>query len=87
MQVHGGRITGLDVAAWSYSIGILCEFTAFLGALRWPVGAVDMGFLFWKFSSCLNITGHRLLSEKVTRAHIRLNRPILNSLCACARGC
>ena len=43
MQVHVGCITGLDVADWPYGVGILCEFTAFLGSLHWLVGAVDMG--------------------------------------------
>ena len=38
MQVHGGCITGLD--AWPFCVGILCEFTACLGSLHWPVGAV-----------------------------------------------
>ena len=43
MQVHGGCVTGLDVAAWPKSVGILWKFAAFLGSLHWPVGAVDMG--------------------------------------------
>ena len=43
MRVQGGCITCLDVAAWPYSVGILCEFTAFLGSLHWPLDAVDMG--------------------------------------------
>ena len=34
MQVHGGCIAGADVAAWPYSVGILCKFTAFLGTLH-----------------------------------------------------
>ena len=43
MQVHQGCIAGADVAAWPYSVGILCKFTAFLGTLHWLVDAVDMG--------------------------------------------
>ena len=43
MQVQGGCITGADVAAWPYSVGILCKFTAFLGTLHWPCDAVDLG--------------------------------------------
>ena len=42
MQLQGGCITSLDVAAWPCSVGISCEFSAFLGSLRWPVDAVDM---------------------------------------------
>ena len=54
MQVHGGFVTGIDVAVWPYSVGILCKFTAFLGNLHWAVDAVDMGHFgvsFWRFSS------------------------------------
>ena len=29
LQVHGGRITGADVAAWLYSVSILMRFTSF----------------------------------------------------------
>ena len=43
MQVHGGCIAGVDIAAWPKSAGILCKFTAFLGTLHWPFDAVDMG--------------------------------------------
>ena len=43
MQVHGGCITGADVVARPYSVGLLCKFTAFLGTLHWPADAVDMG--------------------------------------------
>ena len=45
MQVHGSVITVADIAAWPYSVGILCNFTAFLGSLHWPVEVVDMGIL------------------------------------------
>ena len=36
------------------SVGILCNFTAFLGSLHWLVDAVDLGhfgvfFFFWSF--------------------------------------
>ena len=42
-QVHGGSIAGADIAAWPYSVGILCKFTSFLGTLHWPIGSDDMG--------------------------------------------
>ena len=74
MQVQGGCITGADVAAWPYSVGILCKFTASLGTLHWPCDAVyflEVLVLFGQWA------GHRLLSEKVTRPHVRTNRPIL----------
>ena len=79
-----------DAAAWPYGLGILCEFTAFLGSLRWPVGAVDMGILgvlFWEILILFeHWAGHRLLSEKVTRAHIRPDRPILFPSAPVAEG-
>ena len=43
VQVHGGYISGADVAAWPYSVGILCMFTSFFGTLHSPTGSVDMG--------------------------------------------
>ena len=81
MQVHVGCISGADIAAWPESVGILCKFTAFLGSLHWPVDAVDMGHFGVSFLELLILfeqrAGHRLLSEKVTRPHVRANRPIL----------
>ena len=44
IQVHGGYISGAYVAAWPYSVGILCRFTSFLGTLHWPLGSVDVGY-------------------------------------------
>ena len=86
----GGCSTGADVAAWPYSVGILCKFTAFLGTLHWPVDAVDMGhfgvssleilFLFEQWA------GHRLLSEKSYQA-TRTGQPFyFHSLCTFVRG-
>ena len=43
IQVHGGHISGADIAAWPYSVGILCRFTSFLGTLHWPIGSDDIG--------------------------------------------
>ena len=82
MQVHGGCITGLDVAAWPNSVGILCEFEAFFfwyfTLACWC--AVDMGHFGVSFLEILILfeqwASHRLLSEKVTRPHFRPNRPI-----------
>ena len=53
MQVHGGCTVGADVAAWPYSVGILCKFTAFLVlciglSMLWTWGIFV--FLFWSFS-------------------------------------
>ena len=45
VQVHGGSISGAHVAAWPYSVGILCKLTAFLGTLHWPMGSEDMDHL------------------------------------------
>ena len=80
-QVHGGCISGVDIAAWPCSVDILCNFTAFLGSLHWPVDAVDLGHFGVSFLELLILfeqwAGHRLLREKVTGRHVRANRPIL----------
>ena len=76
VQVHAGHITSADISAWSYSVGILVRFTSFLSHLHWPSGSVDMGHFGVSFLELLILfeqwTGHRLLSEKVTRPHVRL---------------
>ena len=63
VQVHGGVIAGADIAAWPYSVGIVCKFTTFLGTLHWLVGAVDMGHFGVSFSEILILfeqwAGHR----------------------------
>ena len=64
-----------------FCVGILCKFTSFLGTLHWPSGSVDLGHFGVSFLELLILfdkwAGHRLLSEKVTRPHVRANRPIL----------
>ena len=80
IQVHGGPISGADIAAWPYSVGILCKFTSFLGTLHWPAGSGDFGHFGVSFMELLILfeqwAGHRLLSEMVTRPHVRAYRPI-----------
>ena len=80
-QVHGGCISGADIAAWPYSVGILVRFTSFLTTLHLPSGSDDLGQFGVSFWELLILyeqwAGHRLLSEKVTRPHVRANRPIL----------
>ena len=80
IQVDDGPISRDDVAAWPYSVGILIRFTSFLRHLHWPSGSVDMGHFGVSFLELLILfehwAGHRLLSEKVTRPHVRAGRPI-----------
>ena len=95
MQVHGGSITGADIAAvtpvtqediaaWPCSVGILFKFTAFLGTSHWPVGTADMGHFGGSYLEVLILfeqwAGHRLLSEKVTWLHVRAYRPTFSSV-------
>ena len=79
--MDAGRISGADIAAWPYSVGILVKFTSFLGTLHWPMGSDDLGHFGISFLELLILfeqwAGHRLLSEKVTRPHVMANRPIL----------
>ena len=81
VQVDSGCISGADVAAWPYSVCILIKFASFLNTLHWPSGAADIGHFGISFLELLILfeqwAGHWLLSEKVTRPHVRANRPIL----------
>ena len=80
-QVVSGHMSGADVAAWPYCVDILIEFTSFLGTFHWPTGGDDLGHFGSSFLELLILleqwAGHQLLSEKVTRPHVRDNRPIL----------
>ena len=80
VQVHAGHITDANIAAWPYGVGILVRFTSFLGTLHWPSGSVDLGHFGISFLELLILfeqwAGHRLLSEKVIRPHVRAGRPI-----------
>ena len=78
VQVDAGHITSADISAWPYSVGILVRFTSFLSTLHWP--SVDFGHFGVSFLELLILfeqwAGHRLLSEKVTRPHVRAGRSI-----------
>ena len=80
-QVAAGRISGADIAAWPYSVGILSRFTSFLNTLHWHPGTEDFGHFGISFLELLILfeqwAGHRLLGEKVHRPHVRAHRPIL----------
>ena len=80
-QLHGSSISGADIAAWPYSVGILIGFTSFLHTLHWPTHSDDFGHFGVSFLELLILfeqwAGHWLLSEKVTRPHVRANRPFL----------
>ena len=90
VQVHAGPITGADISAWPYSVGILVRFISFLSQLHWPTESVDMGHFGVSFLELLILfeqwAGHRLLSEKVTRPHVRAGRPILVSSVPVSEG-
>ena len=81
VQVHAGHVTAADVAVWPYNVGVLVRFTVFFGTLHWPSDSLDLGHFGISFLELLIIfeqwAGHRLLSEKVTRPHVRAGRPIL----------
>ena len=81
IQIDSGHITGSDIAAWPYSVGILVNITSFLKTLHWSSGSADLGHFGISFLELLILfeqwAGHRLLSEKVTRPHGRAHRPIL----------
>ena len=62
----------------------------FLASLHWPAGAEDMGHFGGSHLEVLvHFTpwaGHRLLSEKVTRHHVRAHRPITVSSVPVSEG-
>ena len=81
IQVDAGRISGADIAAWPYSVGILIWFTSFLNTLHWPSGSDDLGHFGVSFLELLILferwACHKLLSDKVTSPHVRADRPTL----------
>ena len=63
VQVDAGRITGSDIAAWLYRVGIL-GCTSFRGTLHWPSASVDLGHFGISFLELFILfeewAGHRL---------------------------
>ena len=80
VQVHGGCISGADIAAWPCSVSPLCKFSSFLRSLHWLAGAEDKGHFRVSYLEVLILSeqwaGHQLLSEKVTRSHFRAHHQI-----------
>ena len=78
VQVHGGCISGADIAAWPYSVTLPCKLVAFLGSLHWPADSGDLGHFVVSYLEVFILfeqwAGHLLLSEKVTRPHERGHR-------------
>ena len=78
IQVAAGRITGADVAAWPYSVGILIRFTSFLNTLHWPSGSDVFGHFGVSFLELWILFDNGLDTGcSVKRLHVRANRPIL----------
>ena len=71
MTVPSGCVSG---------VGLFFHFTSFLSTLHWPVETGDMGHFGVSYLEMLILFEHwlchRLLSENVTRMHLRANRPI-----------
>ena len=74
-------ITQDDVAVWPYSVDILLVFSSFLASLRWPQSAPDLGKFGISYLELLLMfevfAGHRLLTEKAVRSHLRPRRPLI----------
>ena len=90
IQVDAGHITGSDIAAWPYSVGILVRFTSFLKTVHWSAGSADMGHLGISLLELLILfeqwAGHRLLSEKGHSTSCSGPSSHFDSFCACDRG-
>ena len=67
-------------AVWPYSVDILLVFSSFLASLHWPESAPDLGKFGISYLELLLMfevfTGHRLLTEKTVRTHLRPRRPL-----------
>ena len=76
-------ITQDDVAVWPYSVDILLVFSSFLASLHWPQSAPDLGKFGISYLELLLMfeifAGHRLLTEKAVRPHLRPRRPLVFS--------
>ena len=68
-------LLGLTLLLGLNSVGILVKITSFLKTLHWPSGTADLGHFGISFLELVILfeqrAGHRLLSEKVTRPHVR----------------
>ena len=68
-------ITPDDVAVWPYSVDILLVSSSFLASLHWPQGNPDLGKFGISYLELLLMfevfSGHRLLTEKTVRPHLR----------------
>ena len=80
IQVSGGLVTEVDVAAWPCSGSLLHKFSSSWSSLHWPADSGDLGHhgVSYPELSILfeQLVGHRLLSEKVVRSHERAHRPL-----------
>ena len=73
-------VTADDVRLWPYSVSLLVKVSAFLGTLRWPVAADDLGVGGVSFVEILILyelwAGERLCLENAVPRHRRVGRPI-----------
>ena len=81
IQVPGGHILVLMLlpgrTVLVFRLGLLLFLIPCIGPLVLMTWGI-LVFLFWNFSSFFEQwVGHQLLSEKVTRPHVRADRPIL----------
>ena len=44
LLIGSSAVTGEDVGAWPYSVGLRVKCVAFLGTLHWPAAGADLGF-------------------------------------------
>ena len=83
MYIVSLPITKDDVAVWPYSVDILLVFSSFLASLHWPQSAPDLGKFGISYLELLLMfevfAGHRLLTEKTVRSHLRPRRPLVFS--------
>ena len=80
-QVDAGCTTGSELLLGLTVLVFWLGSPLFLNTLHWPSGSVDLGHCGISFLELPILfehwAGHRLLSEKVTRPHVKAHRPIL----------
>ena len=79
-SVPASAMSADDIAHWPYTTGLLVKWVAFLGALHWPAGGLDLGVGGVSFVELLILlkiwAGERLSLEKAHPRYLRLARPI-----------
>ena len=86
VNVPAFAISNGDVAHWPYTAGLMVEWVAFSGALRWLAGGLDLGFGGVSFVELLTLyelcAGERLSLERAVPRYLRHGAPNFSVGCS-----